>query len=232
MLLDIERFHTINQTLDRQACDELLKQVGSRCANLASDPKLAARLGGNQFAVLLTDVKSEDNVARLLEQRHREIFGPSYRTGDTDVSLSARYGIAVFPGDADTGEGLLKNAEAALNRVESSGERYLFYTQKMSERVAGHLTLESKLARALDKDEFVLHYQPKVDVESRRIVGVEALMRWQSPDLGLVPPLKFIPMLEETGMILDHRKRNHGRHRRDRGEAARSARHGTQHRNR
>jgi EAL domain-containing protein (putative c-di-GMP-specific phosphodiesterase class I) len=90
-----------------------------------------------------------------------------------------------------------------LNRAKSTSERYLFYTQQMTERVAGHLILENKLRRALEKNEFVLHYQPTVDVETRRIVGIEALMRWQSPDLGLVPPLKFIPLLEETGMILD-----------------------------
>jgi len=151
----------------------------------------------------MTDVKSEDNVARLLEQRNREVFGPSYRAGDIDVAISAKYGIAVFPGDADTADSLLKNAEAALNRAKSTGDRYLFYTQEMSERVAGHLTLENKLRHALEKNEFVLHYQPKVDMVSRRIVGVEALMRWQSEDLGLVPPLQFIPLLEETGMILE-----------------------------
>jgi len=203
VLFDIERFHTINETLGRQTCDELLKQIGARCSILASDPKLAARLGGNQFAVLMTDVKSEDNVARLLEQRNREVFGPSYRAGDIDVAISVKYGIAVFPGDADTADSLLKNAEAALNRAKSTGDRYLFYTQEMSERVAGHLTLENKLRHALEKNEFVLHYQPKVDMVSRRIVGVEALMRWQSEDLGLVPPLQFIPLLEETGMILE-----------------------------
>ncbi|HEY2819199.1 MAG TPA: EAL domain-containing protein, partial [Casimicrobiaceae bacterium] len=203
VLFDIERFHTINETLGRQACDDLLKQIGARCSNLTSDPKLTARLGGNQFATILTDVKSEDNVARLLEQRNREVFGPSYRAGDIDVAIAVKYGIAVFPGDAETAESLLKNAESALNRAKSTGDRYLFYTQQMSERVAGHLTLENKLRHALEKDEFVLHYQPKVDIESRRIVGVEALMRWQSADLGLVQPLDFIPLLEETGMILE-----------------------------
>jgi EAL domain-containing protein (putative c-di-GMP-specific phosphodiesterase class I) len=109
----------------------------------------------------------------------------------------------VFPGDGTDAEALLKNAEAALQRAKATGERYLFYTQQMTERVAGHLTLENKLRHALENNEFVLHYQPKVDVETRRIVGVEALMRWQSPDLGLVPPLRFIPILEETGMILE-----------------------------
>ncbi|TMG94616.1 MAG: EAL domain-containing protein [Betaproteobacteria bacterium] len=202
VLVDIERFHTINDTLGRQSCDDLLRQIGVRCSRLASDPKLVARLVGDQFAVLLTDVKTEDNVARMLEERNREIFGASYRVGDTELAVTAKFGIAVFPGDAENAESLLKNAEAALNRAKTTGERYLFYTQQMSERVAGHLTFENKLRHALEKDEFVLYYQPKVDVETRRIVGVEALMRWQSADLGLLAPLQFIPLLEETGMIL------------------------------
>ena len=203
ILVDVERFHAIHDTLGRRSCDELLKQIGARCARMASDPKLAARLVGDQFAILLTDIKSEDNVARMLEQRNREILNCSYRVGDIELDITAKFGIAVFPGDADNAESLLKNAEAALNRAKATGERYLFYTQEMSERVAGHLTFENKLRHALEKSEFVLHYQPTVDVETRRIVGVEALMRWQSAELGLLPPVKFISLLEETGMILD-----------------------------
>jgi EAL domain-containing protein (putative c-di-GMP-specific phosphodiesterase class I) len=164
---------------------------------------LFARLGGDQFAVLIPDVKNEDDVARVVEQRDREVFGASYLVGDPDLRVSAKFGIAVFPGDGTDADTLLKNAEAALKRAKATGERYLFYTQQMTERVAGKLSLENKLRHALENEEFVLHYQPKVDLETRRIVGVEALMRWQSPDLGLVPPLRFIPLLEETGMILD-----------------------------
>ena len=181
----------------------MLKQIGARCGRMASDSKLAARLVGDQFAVLLTDVKSADNVARMLELRNREIFGASYRVGDTGLAVTAKFGIAVFPGDAENPESLLKNAEAALNRAKTTGDRYLFYTQQMSERVADHLTFENKLRHALEKNEFILHYQPTVDVETRRVTGVEALIRWQSPDLGLLPPMRFIPLLEETGMILD-----------------------------
>jgi diguanylate cyclase (GGDEF)-like protein/PAS domain S-box-containing protein len=203
VLLDIERFHTINDTLSRQIGDDLLKQIASRCSSFVADPKLFARLVGDQFAILIPDVKVEDDVARVVEQRNREIFGVSYRVGDTELRVSAKFGIAVFPGDGTDADKLLKNAEAALQRAKETGERYLFYTQQMTERVAGHLNLENKLRHALENNEFVLHYQPKVDVETRRIVGVEALMRWQSPDLGLVAPLRFIPLLEETGMILD-----------------------------
>jgi diguanylate cyclase (GGDEF)-like protein/PAS domain S-box-containing protein len=203
ILLDIERFNTVNETLGRQAGDELLKQISARCLSVATNPGLFARLVGDQFAVVMTDIRIEDDVARIVEKRNREIFGAPYRVGDTELRISAKFGIALFPGDGTDADTLLKNAEAALKRAKATGERYLFYTQQMTERVAGHLTLENKLRSALEKTEFVLHYQPKVDVETRRIVGVEALMRWQSPDLGLVSPLHFIPLLEETGMILD-----------------------------
>jgi EAL domain-containing protein (putative c-di-GMP-specific phosphodiesterase class I) len=117
------------------------------------------------------------------------------------LRVSAKAGIAVFPDDAADPEGLFKNAEAALKKAKASGERYLFHTQQMTERVAETLALENQLRQALERKEFVLHYQPKVDLE-KRIVGLEALIRWQSPQLGLVPPGKFIPLLEETGLIL------------------------------
>ena len=97
---------------------------------------------------------------------------------------------------------LFRNAEAALKMAKASGDRYLFYTQAMNEHVAEKMALENRLRQALEKDEFVLHYQPKVDLETRSIVGVEALIRWQSPELGLVAPMKFIPLMEETGLIL------------------------------
>jgi diguanylate cyclase (GGDEF)-like protein len=203
VFLDIERFHTINDTLGRQTGDDLLKQIAARCLTFSTDTKLFARLAGDQFAVLIPDARSEDNVARIVEQWNREIFGVSYQVGDVALRVSAKFGIAVFPGDGTDADTLLKNAEAALQRAKTTGERYLFYTQQMTERVAAHLTLENKLRHALENNEFVLHYQPKVDVGTRRILGVEALMRWQSPDLGLVPPIRFIPILEETGMILE-----------------------------
>src|SRR5438046_3103082 len=104
--------------------------------------------------------------------------------------------------DGGHAEALFANAEAALKKAKATGERYLFFAPSMTERIHENLALENKLREALDKEEFVLHYQPKVDVENRGIVGVEALIRWQSPELGLVPPMKFIPLLEETGLIL------------------------------
>jgi EAL domain-containing protein (putative c-di-GMP-specific phosphodiesterase class I) len=122
---------------------------------------------------------------------------------DHELRVSTKAGIALFPNDAADAETLLRNAEAALRKAKASGERHLFYTQQMTQRVAEKLTLENKLRQALEKSEFVLHYQPKINLETRAIVGVEALIRWQSPELGLVPPMKFIPLLEETGLILE-----------------------------
>jgi len=132
--------------------------------SVATNPGLFARLVGDQFAVVMPDIRLEDDVARIVEKRNREIFGASYRVGDTELRISAKCGIALFPGDGTDTDMLLKNAEAALKRAKATGERYLFYTQQMTERVAGHLTLENKLRSALEKNEFVLHYQPKVDV--------------------------------------------------------------------
>jgi predicted signal transduction protein with EAL and GGDEF domain len=118
------------------------------------------------------------------------------------VTVSARVGVAVFPADGSDADTLFRNAEAALKRAKATGERYLFYAREMTERVAERLSLESKLRKALEREEFVLHYQPKIRLDRMDIVGVEALIRWRSPDLGLVPPMKFVPLLEETGLIL------------------------------
>jgi EAL domain-containing protein (putative c-di-GMP-specific phosphodiesterase class I) len=111
--------------------------------------------------------------------------------------------VALFPNDGMGEEALFANAEAACKKAKETGDRYLFYTQRMSEAVARNLSLENKLRLALESGEFVLHYQPKVSTETRRIEGVEALIRWQSPELGLVPPMEFIPLMEETGLILE-----------------------------
>jgi len=136
-----------------------------------------------------------------LEQSHRRINEDPYVVVGTEFRISTRAGVALFPSDGEDADTLYRNAEAALKK-SSSGDRYLFYTKQMTERIAEKLSLENKLRRALEEDEFVLYYQPKVDVDTRRMVSAEALIRWRSPELGLVPPLHFIPLLEETGLIL------------------------------
>src|SRR5467141_122030 len=201
VILDVERFKTINDSLGRQEGDALLKQIAERMSQNDDGSLRIARISADHFAVVGRVAQSEDEVARRVERRMQRVFGPPFRIGDTELRINAKAGIALFPNDGSDPDTLFRNAESALKRAKSQGERYLFYTAQMTERVAEKLALENKLRRALERDEFILHYQPKVDLERRSIVGVEALIRWQSPELGLVPPLQFIPLLEETGLI-------------------------------
>jgi PAS domain S-box-containing protein/diguanylate cyclase (GGDEF)-like protein len=201
VLLDIERFKTINDTLGRPAGDALLKELAARLAGYAVDVGRLARIDADHFAIMVPDVQSEEDLGRLVEQCVGEVFGPSFRTGDSELRVSAKFGIAMFPDDGADADALFRNAEAALKNAKASGERYLFYTQTMNERVAEKLSLENQLRQALDKEEFVLHYQPKVNLASGKLTSAEALIRWNDPRTGLVPPFQFIPILEETGLI-------------------------------
>lgn len=201
-VVDVDRFKTINDTLGRQAGDELLRQIAGRIENHAG-PVRMARISADRFAVVRSGASSESEVARLIEQWLEECFGPPYLVGATELRVSAKAGIALFPNDGADADALFGNAEAALKKAKATGDRYLFHTQQMTERIGEKLALENKLRQALEKEQFVLHYQPIVDTETRRILGVEALIRWQSDELGLVPPMQFIPLLEETGLILE-----------------------------
>jgi diguanylate cyclase len=162
-----------------------------------------ARLGADQFAIVTHSIPQDEDVARLTDHRHHETFGVPFDVDGKDLRVSACMGIAIYPGDGADAESLLLNAEAALKKAKAAGERYVFYTQGLSERAAERLRLENELRQAVEQEQFILHYQPKVQMGTRRIVGVEALVRWQSPQRGLVPPIQFIPVLEETGLILE-----------------------------
>src|SRR5947209_12920838 len=192
----------INDSLGRQAGDELLRQIAERIEGHAG-PIRMARISADRFAIVRTGASSESEVARLVEQWLAECFGPPYVVSGTELRVSAKAGVALFPNDGADADALFQNAEAALKKAKATGERYLFHTQQMTERIGEKLALENKLRQALEKEEFVLHYQPKVDTATRRIDSVEALIRWQSPELGLVPPMQFIPLLEATGLILE-----------------------------
>src|SRR6266581_3760688 len=201
-VVDVDRFKIINDSLGRQAGDELLRHIAERIEGHAG-PIRMARISADRFAIVRSGVSSDSEVARLVEQWLAECFGPPYVVSGTELRVSAKAGIALFPSDGQDADALFQNAEAALKKAKATGERYLFHTQQMTERIGEKLALENKLRQALEKEEFVLHYQPKVDTATRRIDSVEALIRWQSPELGLVPPMQFIPLLEETGLILE-----------------------------
>jgi diguanylate cyclase (GGDEF)-like protein len=202
-LFDLERFKLINDSLGRPAGDELLRQVALWLTSRVGDSALLARVGPDQFAVVLPEVNQEGDVTRLLEQTVEALGQQIFNLNGTDCRISAKVGAALLPEDGTNVDTLLENAEAALKRAKARGDRYLFYTQKMTEMVVGRLALENQLRQALDRQEFVLHYQPKVSLATGKLTGVEALIRWHDPQSGLVPPGNFIPTLEETGLILD-----------------------------
>ncbi len=201
-LIDLERFKNINDSLGRPAGDALLRQVAEWLTRKTGDANLLARVGADHFAVVLPAVQQEGEVARLVEKWAKEFMEHSFRLNDAVFRIAAKAGVALFPDDGATADALFKNAEAALKKAKASGDRYLFYTQKMTAAVAGKLTLENQLRQALDKGEFVLHYQPKVNL-SGKLTGTEALIRWNDPRTGLVPPGQFIPVLEDTGLIYE-----------------------------
>jgi len=201
-ILDLERFRSVNDSLGRQAGDALLVELAKRLRRGALPTSWFARMGADHFAIVMPGLAGAEHLARRNEQRYGEVFGEPFDLGESKLRLAARIGIALFPDHAADPDALLRNAEAALKRARAAGERHVFYSEEMNARMAEKLALEERLRQALERDEFVLHYQPKVDSGGDTIVGMEALLRWQTPDRGLVPPLEFVPLLEETGLIL------------------------------
>jgi len=202
VLADIERFRTVNESLGRQAGDAVIKQLAERLASGAGKAELA-RVGTDHFVIVLQAIKGKSEITRRIESLWQGCLAEPFRVSGAELRISAKFGVTLFPNDGADAELLLRNADAALAKAKELGERCVFYTSALTTRTGERLTLESRLRQALEKGEFVLHYQPKVELDARRIVGVEALIRWQSPELGLVPPGKFIPLMEETGLILD-----------------------------
>ncbi|HUJ87179.1 MAG TPA: EAL domain-containing protein [Burkholderiales bacterium] len=201
-ILDLERFRTVNESLGRQEGDALIRQVAGRLARAVGAAEVA-RIGADHFAVILAPVNGQPEAAKRLQDLLQRCFGEPYHAGGAELRVTAKAGIALFPNDGVDAEILLRNAEAALNSAKKTGDPRVFYTSALTDRTSEQLSLLNKLQRGLANDEFVLHYQPKFDTATRRIVGVEALIRWQSPELGLVPPARFIPLMEETGIILE-----------------------------
>jgi diguanylate cyclase (GGDEF)-like protein len=203
LFFDVDRFKGINDSLGRPAGDALLKELAARLSRRLRDADDLARVSADHFAVVLRDVQTEADVARVVESLLQAALEQPFELSGQALHVSAKVGVAVYPGDGDDADTLFRNAESAAQSAKQEGEKYLFYAREMSERIAGKLALENRLRLALERDEFVLHYQPKVDLRTRRIVAAEALIRWMDPEKGLVPPGHFIPLLEETGLILE-----------------------------
>jgi diguanylate cyclase (GGDEF)-like protein len=200
-LVDLERFKKLNDNLGRRCGDALLKQVAQWLAQNAGNVNVLARVDADHFAIVLPDVTNEADVIRLLEATIAAFLTHPFSLNDVVYRMAVKVGVALFPDDGTDADTVFKNAEAALKKAKVSGERYLFYAQKMTDTVVGSFGIEHRLRQALDNEEFVLHYQPKVHIASGKLTGAEALIRWNDPKTGLVPPARFIPILEETRLI-------------------------------
>jgi EAL domain-containing protein (putative c-di-GMP-specific phosphodiesterase class I) len=152
---------------------------------------------------MITGLRSPTDLLRIVEELWKAWLGLSYKVGDREVRVSAKAGVAMHPSDGHDAGTLLGRAETALSTAKASGTPLAAYTARLSEQFKERVTLEHSLQRALEREEFALYYQPKVDLDKRSLQGVEALMRWRSPDLGLVSPDRFIPLLEESGLIVE-----------------------------
>jgi diguanylate cyclase (GGDEF)-like protein len=203
VLINVERFKNINDTFGRHCGDALLKEIAARLSRALGASDHLARLGSDHFAAILTDLGEATDVARVLGENLLVCLDQPFALDGHELHIATRAGVALYPSDGDDAETLFANAETALHKAAASEERYLFYAPPMNARVAERMTLENKLHKALARNEFVLHYQPKVSLQSGLIIGLEALIRWNDPQHGLVPPNAFIPILEETGLIVD-----------------------------
>ena len=202
LFVDIDRFKTINDTLGHEVGDRLLQALAERLTASVREGDTVARFGGDEFVVLLDDVGSDKDIGAVA-LKVLETLAPPFAIDGQNLYVTASIGVSLYPNDGEDSGTLLKNADIAMYRAKDLGKNtYQFYSADMSARAFERLTLESSLRHAIERNEFRLYYQPQIDTASGTILGVEALLRWQHPDFGLVAPAEFIPLLEETGLIV------------------------------
>jgi diguanylate cyclase (GGDEF)-like protein/PAS domain S-box-containing protein len=201
LYIDLDRFKNVNDTLGHEAGDVVLKEVAKRLRGCLRDSDAIGRLGGDEFAVLLEDVPPSNGAD--VAQKILAAMARPFIANEQQFHLGASIGISTYPGDCDDAQSLMKSADIAMYRAKEQGRNnYQFYSAKMNVHTVERLALESDLRHALERKELVLHYQPKLDIGSGRITGMEALVRWQHPVKGLIAPLEFIPLAEETNLIV------------------------------
>jgi len=202
MFIDLDRFKHVNDSLGHEAGDQLIVEVAHRLSGVLRESDTVARQGGDEFVVVLADLNGAEDAALVAAKLLERLFQPLLLCGH-EVFPSGSIGIAMYPGDGRDSEALLKAADSAMYRAKAGGgKQYAFYAAAMEAESQAHLRIEHGLQRGLLRGEFVLHYQPQVDAGSGRIVGVEALVRWQPEGGALVAPNEFIPLAEETGLIV------------------------------
>ena len=202
IFVDVERFRMVNESFGRKAGDDLLREVGTRLRQAAREQDTVARVGADHFAVAVAPFERPGDTAYTFLERLDQAFAQPIVIEGVELRVALKAGIGVFPTDGESTEALCANAETALIKAKQQGNRYLFYAPEMNARVAEALAMENRLRRALEDGTLALHYQPKIDVSTGEVAGLEALIRWNDPELGSVPPARFVSLLEETGMIL------------------------------
>ncbi|HVK99535.1 MAG TPA: EAL domain-containing protein [Dongiaceae bacterium] len=201
IFIDLDRFKDINDSLGHAVGDELIRQVSRRLRSLVRDEDTVARLGGDEFIVVLEQIQDPGAVVMVAQKLLAQLQNP-LRVGERDLYVTASLGISLFPQDGSDPETLVRNADAAMYRSKAEGRNsFHFYTEDMTEQALSRVQLETELRQALEQNQFRLHYQPQVDLQSGAIVGLEALVRWQHPHLNLLGPNHFIPLAEDTGLI-------------------------------
>ena len=202
LMLDLDRFKDVNDSFGHLAGDELLRQVAERLTVHRRGVDTVTRLGGDEFAVLLEDLRHPQDAAQVASAIIAALSEPCRLSNGAEVRIGASVGISLFPEHGQTSEALLQQADAALYRAKGEGRGiFKFFSDDLTSAARGRINLEALLRRALTRDELRVHYQPQIEITSGRIVGAEALVRWQEPTEGLIPPSRFIPVAEETGLI-------------------------------
>ena len=203
LFIDLDRFKNINDTLGHDKGDQILQGVSERLHTLVDTDKFTlARYGGDEFIVLLPEIDHSEEAAKISKNIVKGLADP-WSIGGHDIHVTASIGISLFPSDGEDIDTLVKHADVATHRAKEMGRnRYEFYTPSMNEKAFEKLSLESSLRKAITQNEFFLCFQPQVDIKSRKIIGMEALIRWKHPFRGLVSPAEFIPLAEETGLII------------------------------
>ncbi len=203
LLVDLDRFKEINDSLGHSAGDAVLKEVARRLRGTLRDTDSVARLGGDEFCVVIEDCESRANVTVAAAKLRRLFDEPVVTAENKEIFIELSIGSSVYPEDGETIEDLLKNADIAMYEAKrDGGNAFRFYSSALRAKTAAEINLVSMLRRAVDRNELVLHYQPQVDIRSGKPVGAEALVRWQHPDHGLVSPYRFVRLAEETGLIV------------------------------
>ena len=201
--IDLDHFKSVNDSLGHDVGDELLVQMAQRLSGCLRSTDTVVRLGGDEFVVVLLDQPGDaDSLTHALERLQQAVVAPMNVRGHT-VQLGCSMGAATYPADGDNASVLLKNADSAMYRAKELGRNnFQFYTADMNSRAKARMAMQAGLIRALKEEEFFLDYQPQVDLRSGGVIGVETLVRWRHPEMGIVPPNDFIPLAEETGIIV------------------------------